>query len=252
MTHKSPYAWPPRPARIPQRAGLIGKLPRRVQVQRAAKLAAIASVWVTGLFVVIAAVAMVAMTTAPSGAHQSVRRAGFSGTGPGHGAGASSHRRAGQHSRSSHTAGNSHPGGSRALGGQKPAVPAMVTSIYSGHGSADTTKFTIGGTGNWKVNWSYSCPGAGGGGKASGGGGGGGTSSGGTSGGGTSGGGFTVSQAGLGRPVSQISAAGQTGIAVRRAGRSGHGVAWAQQDPGTHFLKIRTPCNWQVTVTSRR
>lgn len=212
MTHKSPYAWPPQPARVPPRAALIGSLPLRVQVRRALKLAGMASIWVTGLFVVIAAVAAVAMTTTPAtGTHTQAERAGFNqrSTPARHGRGAGHH---GQHS------------GARARAGQQPAAPAVVREVYSGRGSAYTTAFTVGAAGLWKVRWSYACTGPAG--QS----------------------GFTLTQVGR---TGHAAPAGAV-LALTRAGRSGHGVTSAHQDPGAHALEIRTPCSWKVTVTTRQ
>ncbi len=139
MTHKSPYAWPSSPARAPQHTGQPGKLPARSRARRALKLAAVASVWVTGLAVVVIAVAMVAMTTAPS--------AGFT-------ASAAAGRASGQAGQAGH-AGQPAPH-ARAI---KPARPAVTSLVFSGQGSANTTPFVIGGPGRWKVTWSYDCGG---------------------------------------------------------------------------------------------
>jgi hypothetical protein len=224
MTHKSPHAWPPQPARVPPRTALIGSLPLRVQVQRALKLAGIASIWVTGLFVVIAAVAAVAMTTTPAAStHAPAEQAGYAGNSSpvvsGHGNGRTAHRGAGRHGRP----GSQHSG-ARARNGQKPAAPAIVRDVYSGRGSAYTTAFTVSAAGLWKVSWSFSCAGPGG-------------------------------QSGF--AINQVDQAGHAvpasvAMAVTRAGRSGRGVTWAHRDPGAHALEIRTPCSWQVTVTTHR
>jgi hypothetical protein len=213
MTHKSPFAWPPQPARAPRRAALIGSLPARVQVQRALKLAGIASVWITGLFVVIAAVAAVAMTTTPA-SHTRATQAGFMGSSTGSG----SQHKAGRHSKSGQHS------GARARAGQQPAAPAVVRDVYSGRGSAYTTAFTVGAAGLWQVSWSYSCTGP------------------------ASQSGFAISQ--VDRPGHPVPAG--AALALTRAGRSGHGTTLALQDPGVHALEIRTPCSWTVTVTTRR
>jgi hypothetical protein len=205
---------------VPPHAALTGRLPLRVQVQRALKLAAIASVWVAGLFVVIAAVAVVAMTTTPAtGTRAPAERAGNSSPVlAGHGADRTAHTGAGRHG------GGSRHSGARARSGQAPAAPAIVRDVYSGRGSAYTTAFTVGAAGLWKISWSYSCAGRGG--QS----------------------GFAISQ------VDQAGHAVPAGVAMAltRAGRSGRGVTWAHRDPGAHALEIRTPCSWQVTVTARR
>ena len=198
MTHKSPYAWPSPPARAPQHTGQPGKLPARFRARRALKLAAVASVWVTGLAVVVIAVAMVAMTTAPGARTGQAASAGFP-------ASAAAGRASGQ-------AGQPAPH-ARAI---QPARPAVTSLVFSGQGSANTTPFVIGGPGRWKVAWSYDC-----GGQAP---------------------GLTIRQA----PASP----GASGLTVTRSSASGHGVAWADHDPGQHALRIRTACTWHLAVTS--
>jgi hypothetical protein len=144
MTHKSPYAWPSPPARAPQLTGRPGKLPARFRARRALKLAAVASVWVTGLAVVVIAVAMVAMTTAPSARTGQAASAGFT-------ASAAAGRATGQTSHAGQPAPHA-----RAI---QPARPAVTSLVFSGQGSANTTPFAIGGEGRWKVAWSYDCGG---------------------------------------------------------------------------------------------
>ena len=144
MTHKSPYAWPSPPARAPQHTGQPGKLPARFRARRALKLAAVAGVWVTGLAVVVIAVAMVAMTTAPSARTGQAASAGFT-------ASDAAGRAAGQTSHAGQPAPHA-----RAI---QPARPAVTSLSFSGKESANTTPFVIAGSGRWKVTWSYSCAG---------------------------------------------------------------------------------------------
>ena len=147
MTHKSPYAWPSPPARAPQHTGQPGKLPAAFRARRALRLAAVASVWVTGLAVVVIAVAMVAMTTAPSARTGQAASAGFT-------ASAAAGRASGPAGQGSQ-AGQPAPH-ARAI---QPARPAVTSLVFSGQGSANTTPFVIGGPGRWKVAWSYDCGG---------------------------------------------------------------------------------------------
>jgi len=100
----------------------------------------------------------------------------------------------------------------------RPARPAVTSLVFSGQGSANTTPFVIGGAGRWKVAWSYDC-----GGQAP---------------------GLTIRQA----PAPAVPAA--SGLTVTRSSGSGHGVAWADHDPGQHALRIRTACAWHLAVTS--
>ena len=99
----------------------------------------------------------------------------------------------------------------------QPARPAVTSLVFSGQGSANTTPFVIGGPGRWKVAWSYDC-----GGQAP---------------------GLTIRQA----PAPAGPAA--SGLTVTRSSASGHGVAWADHDPGQHALRIRTACTWHLAVT---
>jgi len=206
MTHKSPYAWPSPPACAPQHTGQPGKLPAAFRARRALRLAAVASVWVTGLAVVVIAVAMVAMTTAPSARTGQAASAGFT-------ASAAAGRASGPAGQGSQ-AGQPAPH-ARAI---QPARPAVTSLVFSGQGSANTTPFVIGGPGRWKVAWSYDC-----GGQAP---------------------GLTIRQA----PAPAGPAA--SGLTVNRSSASGHGVAWADHDPGQNALRIRTACTWHLAVTS--
>jgi len=52
---------------------------------------------------------------------------------------------------------------------------------------------------------------------------------------------FTVSEDGTGSV---------DGTYVMRLGTAGHGVTWAHRDSGTHYLAISTACRWRITVTS--
>jgi hypothetical protein len=89
--------------------------------------------------------------------------------------------------------------------------------VYASTGSADTSQFTIGGNGTWKIAWSYSCAGL------------------------DPKGSFTVGQDG---------ANSVDGAYITRLGATGRGVTWAYKDAGAHYLAIRTQCRWRITVTS--
>ncbi len=145
MSHQSPYAMHPRPSRVPQHAAALGgNAVLRERVRRAMKLLLIAIVWATGLFVVIAAVTMVAVATAPIARNTS---ATLPKKAPGGGA-AIPAARAGRTARG-------RPAPTRA------AVAAGTLEVYAGQGSADTSQFAIGGTGSWELAWSYDCAAAG-------------------------------------------------------------------------------------------
>jgi hypothetical protein len=210
------------------------------------KLFLIASVWLTGLFVVIAAVTMVAMATgASTGGAASLQKrtangqlagdtvaGGHSRTGDHGQAGqiGTSHGRPGQQPADhrpagQHRAGPGQAGGNRTYqsgdkqsgpAGTRPSAPTQIHAVYIHTGSANTSSFTIGGSGTWKLTWSYDCAGPGG--------------------------AFTVSQGGT---------SSADGPSVTRRGTAGHGVTWAYNDAGTHYLAVRTQCRWRITVTSQ-
>ena len=230
MTRQSPYAWPPRPSHGPQHAAAVsGRAVLGSRAHRAMKLFLIASVWVTGLFVVIVAVTVVAMASGPSasrGGSASLPKRTANGQLAGDTV-ASGHPRTGDHDQVGQIrAGQGQAGGSRTDQGLAKqggaartgsSAPAQIHAVYIHTGSADTSSFTIGGKGTWKLAWSYhQCPGPGG--------------------------GFTVSQDGTGSA---------NGPSVIRPGTAGHGVTWAHNDGGTHYLAIRTQCQWRITVTSQ-
>ena len=221
----------------------------RGRAHRVMKLVLIASVWVAGLFVVVAAVTMVAMATAPvartSGAGAPVQRqAGghpHAGDGSAGGsAGIGGYHRAGdgqpgQGGTGPGGTGRSVPGGSgtgrgrtgdsrtgpsvarRSAAAAGASAPTRIHAVYASTGSADTSQFTIGGNGTWKIAWSYNCAGL------------------------DPKGSFTVGQDG---------ASSVDGAYITRLGATGRGVTWAYKDAGSHYLAIRTQCRWRITVTS--
>jgi hypothetical protein len=248
MSQQPPYALHPRPSRAPQHAAALdGNTLRRGRLHRAMKLLLIAVVWVTGLFVVTAAVTMVAVATAPMARNSSAAMVqqgpgGMGGrtpgaTRPGRDPAVAGHSRAGHQrggdSRAAHgqrrggrgQPSHGQPGGlvqpARPDGGSGPAVsgsaPTRVLAVYVGQGSANTSRFTIGGPGTWKVAWSYDCAGL------------------------APPGGFTLGQDG---------SASVAGARVAESGLAGHGMTWARRDSGTHYLAIRTRCRWRLIVTS--
>jgi hypothetical protein len=243
MTRQSPYAWPPRQSRAPQHAAVLrGNAVLRSRAHRAAKLFLIASVWVTGLFVVIAAVTIVAMATGPiastsgsaalqKGLASSGRLAGDAEAGdlsnghhdqagdPQAGYGQAGHHQTG-HIRTGESRTSSNPTRQgealRRPATAGPSAPTRIHAVYAHTGSANTSPFTIGGDGTWKLAWAYNCTGF------------------------DPSGSFTVSQDGTGSV---------DGPYVTRLGTAGRGVTWAHQDAGTHYLAIRTQCQWRITVT---
>jgi hypothetical protein len=188
------------------------------------KLFLIASVWVTGLFAVVAAVTMVAMATGPvartSGADTPVTGPS-GGAAAGGGSATAGHEGSGGGQAGQGRTGQRRTGGDRTGHGPvrhtEASAPTRIHAVYASTGSANTSQFTIGGNGTWKIAWSYTCAGL------------------------HPNGSFTVGQDG---------AASVDGAYITRLGATGRGVTWAYKDAGTHYLAIRTQCRWRITVTS--
>ncbi len=202
MFQQSPYAMHPRQYRDPQHAAALGgNTVLRGRLRRAMKLIAISAVWITGLFIVIAAVTIVALATAPIAQNSSAAEAQQAPAGRAAIAGAAS-------------ADRDTPVADRSTPQVGASAPARILTVFLGLGSANTSQFTIGGSGTWKLGWSYHCAGTGPPGT------------------------FTISQPGPGSAY------------VDRRGMTGHGVILARHDAGTHYLAIRTRCRWRLTVDS--
>ncbi len=227
MTRQSPYAWPPQPSRDPQHAAaLSGSAMLGGRARRAMKLALIASAWVTGIFVVIAAVTMVALTTAPTAKPSG---AVASRGGPDGGRGAGGATAAGRDSRIARSRpADDRQAGHGAAADTGPAhaapgttgapAPAKTVTVYVGVRTARTSPFSIGGDGSWKLAWSYSCAGL------------------------NPGGIFSIGQDGQGS---------LDGTSVARSGTAGRGARRIRHDAGTHYLMIKSLCRWRIKVTSR-
>jgi hypothetical protein len=226
MTRRSPYAWPPQPCRDPQHAAALGgNAMLGGRARRAMKLSLIASAWVAGIFVVIAAVTRVAMTTSPiaktSGA--AAARGGPDGgrtaggvTAAGRDASIASSRPA-----DDRQAGHGAAGGTSvphaASSATATSAPARIATVYIGTGRARTSPFSIGGDGSWKLAWSYSCAGL------------------------DPDSAFSIGQDGQGS---------LDGTSVARSGNAGRGARRIRHDAGTHYLLITSLCRWRITVTS--
>lgn len=95
------------------------------------------------------------------------------------------------------------------------ASRATVLATFTGSGDETTRKFTIGGDGTWKLDWSYSCAAFG------------------------QSGNFIVSGDG-GNDVN--------GVNVNELGNDGKGGTWAYSDAGSHYLSVNSECSWHVRV----
>lgn len=88
-----------------------------------------------------------------------------------------------------------------------------VIATFTGSGIQNTRKFTIGGSGTWKLRWSYSCAAFG------------------------YSGNFIVSEDGSFGAVD-----------VNELGMHGHGSTYGYNDAGRHYLQVNSECDWRVRV----
>ena len=99
----------------------------------------------------------------------------------------------------------------RAAGG--PGVLAR----FSGSGAKTTRRFTVPGSGNWELKWSYDCASLG------------------------SKGSFAVTE----------DQADTTGVTVNEIGLHGRGVTHAHGDAGRHYLVVNSECAWRLTAVGQ-
>jgi hypothetical protein len=97
-----------------------------------------------------------------------------------------------------------------------PAPVPRVLATFTGSGIQNTTQFTIGGDGNWNLDWTYNCAAFG-----------------------TSGN-FIVGEDQDGLDPS--------GVNVNELGNGGTGTAHAYGDAGLHFLDVNSECSWTMKV----
>jgi hypothetical protein len=97
----------------------------------------------------------------------------------------------------------------------QPGGPLNLIATYRGHGIKNTAKFTISGSGDWELKYSYDCT--------------------------TFGvaGNFIVFEDG-GKDLK--------GVHVNELGKHGQGVTHAYGDAGSHYLAISSECDWTVQV----
>jgi hypothetical protein len=100
-----------------------------------------------------------------------------------------------------------------------PAPPKVrVIDTYRGVGSGKTGGFTVLGTGDWVLKWSYRCPAS------------------------STPGSFVVSEDG---------GFDEDGVNVDEHGSARHGQTRVFGDVGQHYLSVRSTCSWKVEVTGR-
>jgi hypothetical protein len=97
----------------------------------------------------------------------------------------------------------------------QPGGPLNLIATYHGHGIKNTAKFTIGGSGDWELKYSYDCTAFG------------------------VAGNFIVFEDG-GKDLN--------GVHVNELGKHGQGVTHAYGDAGNHYLAISSECDWTVQV----
>jgi len=92
-----------------------------------------------------------------------------------------------------------------------------VLARFSGSGAKTTRRFTVPGSGNWELKWSYDCASLG------------------------SKGHFAVTE----------DQAGPTGVTVNERGLHGRGVTHAYGDAGRHYLVVNSECAWRLTAVGQ-
>ncbi len=102
-------------------------------------------------------------------------------------------------------------------GGAKALKPAAALGTFTGSGSQTTARFTVPGSGNWELKWSYTC--------ASG-----------------TAGNFIADEDG-GKDLN--------GMNVNAAGNGGDGITHAYGDAGRHYFDVNSVCDWSMTAVSQ-
>jgi hypothetical protein len=100
----------------------------------------------------------------------------------------------------------------------KPAAGPVVLATFNGSGTERTAQFTVPGSGNWELKWSYNCASAGGQGN------------------------FIVDEDGDNNP---------NGVNVNELGNGSSGATHAYSDAGRHYLDVNSECNWTMSAVSQ-
>jgi len=93
----------------------------------------------------------------------------------------------------------------------------VVLARFSGSGAKTTRRFTVPGSGNWELKWSYDCASLG------------------------SKGHFAVTE----------EQAGTTGVTINERVLHGRGVTHAYGDAGRHYLVVNSECAWRLTAVGQ-
>lgn len=118
----------------------------------------------------------------------------------------------------SHSQPHLRTGGTRHRSATSAPPKVRVIDTYRGAGSRKTGGFTVLGTGDWVLKWSYHCPAS------------------------STTGSFVVSEdAGF----------DENGVNVDSRGSARHGQTRVFGDVGQHYLSVQSTCSWKVEVTGR-
>ena len=93
----------------------------------------------------------------------------------------------------------------------------MVLARFHGSGIENTSRFTVPGSGNWELKWSYNCASTGGSGN------------------------FIVNE---------DNDNDLNGASVNELGPGGHGVTHVYGDAGSHYLSVNSECTWSMKAVS--
>jgi hypothetical protein len=103
-------------------------------------------------------------------------------------------------------------------GGAKALKPAAVLGTFTGSGGQTTARFTVPGSGNWELKWSYTCASYG------------------------SAGNFIVDEDG-GKDLN--------GVNVNALGNGSDGITHAYGDTGRHYFVVNSECDWTMSAVSQ-
>jgi hypothetical protein len=103
-------------------------------------------------------------------------------------------------------------------GGAKALKPAAVLRTFTGSGSQTTGRFTVPGSGNWALKWSYTCVSYG------------------------SAGNFIVDEDG-GKDLN--------GVNVNALGNGSSGITHVYGDAGRHYLVVNSECDWTMSAVAQ-
>ena len=122
--------------------------------------------------------------------------------------------------KSSTSASGPAPAASGSASASAAAHHAVTIARFHGSGIQSTARFRVGGSGDWRLKWSYNCASFG------------------------AQGNFQVDEDKRGADFS--------GASVNELGRRGHGTTHVYSDKGAHFLEVNSECSWKMRVVGTR